>query len=198
MFNQLCRDFVVESVLDVGVGSGTYYDSLNPAYPSLKWTGIEIWAPYIETYALAQKYDPLVVADVAYVDYAKLPPAQVAFFGDILEHMAADVAVQAVSECLRHARFVFISIPIVHFPQGEYDGNPYERHVEEDWTHEKVLSRFPGVRAHMIHGQIGVYLLTLDNDAAERLTKAGEFVAQKLHEAFAANAANAAKESGNA
>ena len=188
MFNQLCRDFDIGSVLDVGVGSGTYFDSLSPAYPKLKWSGIEIWAPYIETYGLAKKYDPLVVADVAYVDYAKLPSFEVAFFGDILEHMAADTAGNVVSECLNHARFVFISMPVVHFPQGEYDGNPYEKHVEEDWSHEEILSRFPGVRAHMIHGQIGVYLLTLEDAVGGQLAKAGKFVATNLHEAFAANA----------
>ena len=53
-------------VLDIGIGSGTYYDRYVNSWltkPRTEWTGIEIWYPYIEKYALAGKYDDLRVTD---------------------------------------------------------------------------------------------------------------------------------------
>ena len=54
-------------------------------------------------------------------------------------------------------RAVYLSIPVVHYPQEPIEGNPYEVHVEEDWSHDKVLARFDGIGASWVGREVGVY-----------------------------------------
>jgi len=54
----------------VGVGDGKY-SALYRAVGQ-EWIGVEIWVPFIREYALATRYDPVIVADARYLDMAVL------------------------------------------------------------------------------------------------------------------------------
>ena len=130
------------TVVDVGPGVGTYAKLL-AGLPIARMIGIEAWAPYVDTYRLHDYYDEIVVADAR---EAELPPCDVILFGDVLEHMTRDEGLALWTRAGETAALaVYLSIPIVHYPQHEIEGNPYEVHVEEDWTHELVLERFTGI-----------------------------------------------------
>jgi hypothetical protein len=54
-------------------------------------------------------------------------------------------------------RAVYLSIPIVHYPQASVDGNPHECHVVDDWNHERVLANFEEISDYWAGQEIGVY-----------------------------------------
>lgn len=147
------------SVLDIGPGVGTYAKLLaGPAVSRL--TGVEIWPPYVETYRLRDYYDEIVLGDARKVD---LPPADVVIVGDVAEHMTESDALALWERCgAAAARAVYLSIPIVHYPQHEIEGNPHEIHVDEDWNHDRVLASFTGIGAYEVGSEVGVYERLID------------------------------------
>ena len=142
------------SVLDIGPGVGTYAKLL--AGPEVgRLTGVEIWEPYVHTYRLHDYYDEIIVGDAREVD---LPAADVVILGDVAEHMDADDALRLWQRAAAAAqKAVYLSIPIVHYPQGEIEGNPHEHHVVEDWGHDSVLETFPGIGDWWLGTEVGVY-----------------------------------------
>ena len=157
IFDGLGRATPINRVIDVGVGHGTYLKLLRPAVPGPRWTGIEAWAPYIARFQLNRIYDQIVVADVRFVDFRKLPPAELMIFGDILEHMSKEQALAVIGEALTHCRFVLASIPVVAFPQEAFGGNPFEAHIKSDWSDAEARESFPCLAFGAIDHEIGVY-----------------------------------------
>ncbi len=142
------------SVLDIGPGVGTYAKLLaGPAVSRL--TGIEIWEPYVHTYRLRTYYDEVIVGDARVVDW---PAADVVVMGDVAEHMTVPEAQDLWAKAVASARrAIYLSIPIVHYPQGHIEGNPHEHHVVDDWNHDKVLAAFPGIQTWWLGSEVGVY-----------------------------------------
>jgi len=138
-------------MLDVGCGSGTYAKMFTS-----DWTGVEIWRPYVEKYDLAKLYNTLVIDDVR--TYEPSEHYDVAIAGDVLEHMTPEEAQTVVSRLKTHADTLIVSIPIGHYPQDEYEGNPYEKHVKDDWTDADVRMLFGEPTKAIIDNEIGVYV----------------------------------------
>lgn len=147
------------NIVDIGVGQGTYKD-LFGNLDNLKkanWHGIEIWPRWIKKFSLEKKYNVLHQEDVRKFDYNKYAPYDIAFAGDVLEHMTKQEAIDLVNQLQKHATNIFISIPIVYMPQGADGGNPYEVHVKPDWSHEEVLETFLDIKNSWSGKKIGVY-----------------------------------------
>jgi 2-polyprenyl-3-methyl-5-hydroxy-6-metoxy-1,4-benzoquinol methylase len=132
-----------KTVLDVGAGAGTYYDALSKAKIFVNIDAVEIWKPYIEEFDLASKYENVYNVDVRDHDDFNY---DVVIFGDILEHMTEEEALEVWGKVSRQAKNAVIAIPIIHYHQPAINGNPYEAHVTEDWTPEKVIETFPGIK----------------------------------------------------
>jgi len=133
----------IQSILDVGAGSGTYSDAFSEAGMSFEiLNAIEVWQPYIEEFKLKNKYNFVYEGDVRDHDHFFY---DLIIFGDILEHMSVSDALEVWNKVSKQADYAVISIPIIHYHQGEINGNPYERHVKDDWSHEEVLLTFPGI-----------------------------------------------------
>ena len=143
-----------KTALDIGVGAGTYAKM----FPHLEWTGVEIWGPYVEKYGLRDLYPTL-----HNVDAREWWPDQhydVAFLGDVLEHMTAEEAYALALKVAKCSTTQIISIPIGPYPQGEYDGNPYEKHITDNWTVDEFHSVFGVSQYHVVDGGIGVFVYT--------------------------------------
>lgn len=155
----------IKSVLDVGTGEGTYLKKFKSLTPNAQWNGIEIWQPYVEKYKLIDLYDRLVNQDARSVDYSQFNSVDLAFAGDVLEHMTKDESISLVDQILKQSKCLFISIPIIHMPQGEYDGNPYEKHIKDDWSDSEVRETFSAdLINYSVDNEIGVYLLSRDTE----------------------------------
>lgn len=142
------------SVLDIGPGVGTYAKLLAGDHVS-RIVGVEIYEPYVTTYRLRDYYDEIILGDAREVD---LPTVDVVILGDVAEHMTEAEALRLWQRAAdAAARAVYLSIPIVHYPQGEIEGNPHEHHVVEDWNHEKVLASFDGIGEWWLGNEVGVY-----------------------------------------
>lgn len=151
------KKYNIKNILDVGPGSGTY-SNLYKNIIGEHWTAVEIWEPYIEKFNLKSKYHEVINENILNIlDYSKY---NLIFLGDILEHMEKDKAQELVKNILHDNNFIIISIPIVYYPQDEYDGNPYEKHIKDDWTHKEVLESFDNIKSYYIHDDIGVYIIS--------------------------------------
>lgn len=151
---QKLRDLAPESLLDVGAGAGTYARLVAGQRPA-RLVALEVFEPYVERYGLRELYDEVVVGDARTTE---LPEADVVVMGDVAEHMTVAEAQdlwRRAGEAARRA--VYMSIPIVHYPQGALEHNDHEVHVVDDWDHDKVLAAFPGI-TDCFRGQVvGVY-----------------------------------------
>jgi hypothetical protein len=155
-------------VLDIGPGVGTYAKLL--AGPHVRrMIGLEVWEPYLTTYSLDRFYDELIVGDVR---TTALPDVDVVILGDVLEHMSRDDAVAVWERAAAAARqAVYLSVPIVHYPQDEIEGNPYEVHVEQDWDVESVLGAFGGIGEVWSGSEVGVFERLTSGSAEPRVTE---------------------------
>lgn len=147
----------VKRVLDIGAGEGTY--SILGRSRDVEWVGVEGWGPYVEEFKLNDKYDKIIISDARYLDYSMLGNFDVCFLGDILEHMTKDEACFIVRRLCTTCRYIFISMPIVKYPQDAVDKNPFQTHIKDDWSNKEVLESFPAICAGMNVNEIGIYLL---------------------------------------
>jgi len=157
----------IKNVLDLGAGSGTYYNYYAKKHKILSnatWTAVEVWNPYIEEFSLETKYNRVINEDIRKVDYKNLGTFDLTFAGDVLEHISKDEAVLLVNKILEISKILIISIPIVHFPQEASYGNPYEIHVKDDWSHNEVKETFNQITQYHTGNTIGVYILSNKNE----------------------------------
>jgi cyclopropane fatty-acyl-phospholipid synthase-like methyltransferase len=143
------------TILDVGAGRGAYATILFPYLPKARFDAVEVWEPYIEQYRLHRKYNNVFNIDAREHDDFDY---DLVIFGDVLEHMSKEDALKIWERVSKQARFALISIPIVHMPQDEIDGNPYEVHEEEDWSTELVLKEFSNIVEYRAFEQTGVFI----------------------------------------
>lgn len=154
-------------ILDVGVGSGTYCKLIkedNKVCVNSDWVGIEAWGPYIEQFDLKNRYNTIINTDIRKIDWETLGKFDVAIAGDVLEHVTKEDAIFIVDKILDYSSVLIISIPIVHMPQDEYEGNPYEVHIKDNWSHDEVLDTWNSyIKDFYIKSKkskIGVYWLS--------------------------------------
>ena len=143
-------------VLDIGCGSGTYAKM----FPKSRFTGIEIWEPYVEKFNLHSLYKEIYVQDACDLDWEDITfegNFDVAILGDVVEHMDEAQAQSLFYNVRSYADTVIISIPIGHYPQDEFEGNPYEKHVTDNWTMEQVEKVFGKPDFARQENEIGVF-----------------------------------------
>ena len=128
-----------DSILDVGAGSGTYSDLLRTEVDHNRFDAVEVWTPYVQRFGLDVKYDTVYVTDIRkfYLFHYDL-----VIFGDVLEHMTLNEAKTVWGRVAEQASWGMISVPIIHYPQGAYEDNPFEAHVQEHLTPEVMERNF--------------------------------------------------------
>lgn len=154
----------INRVLDLGIGKGTYSrlfrKNNDTQIFNSYWIGIEVWVPYINKYNLYKRYNQIITEDIRKVDYKALYPIDLAFAGDVLEHMTKNESIDVVNQVLSICPRLIISIPIIHYPQDAIEGNPFEIHVKDDWSHEEMMDTFPQITKSWTGSEVGCYLLS--------------------------------------
>ncbi len=145
VIENLAHRTILRKFVDIGVGNGCLFNIFGPSVPDSFWTGVEAWAPYVNEFGLDQRYDKIFVSDARVFDLTLVDGSDVILFGDVLEHMTAGEACRLVDRALDRCRFAYMSIPIGHWPQDAVGGNPFERHVDLDWTQRLVEQVFPNI-----------------------------------------------------
>lgn len=125
------------TILDVGAGSGTYYNVLGDFYKNMD--AVEIFKPNIDNYQLEKKYREVYngnIKDFKYCDY------DIIIFGDMIEHLTIKDAQKVLKYAYNHCQEMIVAVPYM-CEQGEYGGNKYEIHKQDDLTKENMLKRYP-------------------------------------------------------
>ncbi len=144
-----------QTVLDIGPGSGAYGRIVRDVAADANLIGVEAWEPYIDEFGLRAIYDDVLVMDARELnDWS----SDLVIFGDVLEHMSEEDARLLWAKAASASGKVLMSIPIIHYPQCAEHGNPYEVHVVEDWSHERVMDTFPGITEYETYAVTGAYL----------------------------------------
>lgn len=163
-----------KTVVDIGAGSGTYARLLRQGAPSdpgrfcthdepgchrsdgVRWTAIEAWEPYIHEYGLNDLYDEVLLADVRRLHWPSFA-ADLVIAGDVLEHMTRADA-QAVLKRIKFAAAnLIVSVPVLHLPQNDVNGNPYERHIDH-WTAQGMAAELgAGIRESWVGSVLGYW-----------------------------------------
>jgi len=151
-------------VLDVGAGAGKYGKIVRAKANPLELTALEPWEPYIDEFKLDDIYDNVFTIDIREANWdvsrktISLGLYDLIIFGDVLEHMTKEDAIEVYGKAASHTTNIIISIPIVHYPQGHEHGNPYEEHIKDDWTTEEVLDTFEGIYDWKVYEQTATFL----------------------------------------
>lgn len=134
-------DTTALTVVDVGAGQGTYSILGRHLRWDARWIAVEIFEPYVERFLLGEKYDDVIVADIR--DWKPDLDDYVILFGDVLEHLPRQDAIDVLTFHMERATEIMVSLPIIYAPQGEFEGNPHEAHLHH-WHWNEMLELLPG------------------------------------------------------
>jgi hypothetical protein len=150
------RQVYPKTVLDVGPGQASFFYLMRGVMDfSVHLTAVEVWEPYISLYNLNEKYQVVINDDVRNLEHFNY---DLVILGDVIEHMSEEDALKLWDKISKEAKYAIIALPIIHYPQGEMGGNPYEVHVEEDWSTERVLAKFSHIIDHESYDITGAFL----------------------------------------
>lgn len=145
------------TIYDLGAGAGTYINLLFDDYPTADWIAVEIFEPYIKQYELNRKYDRVIPGDIMDVEFPKLRENGMVIVGDVLEHLIEDEAHILIEYLKDRFAVIVLSLPIVHSPQGEVNGNIHETHLK-DWSFEEAKELMDGTRYDFRGHTIGAFI----------------------------------------
>lgn len=165
-----------KTVIDIGAGAGSYIQFKTYGQ---HWTAVEVWTENITKFQLQTKYDFVINADARKLNYKNY---DLAILGDVLEHMTKDEAIALVDKLKKVCRTVIVSIPIGYYPQDEYEGNPYEKHITDNWTTEDFENTFGKPTAKHIENEIGVFMYKKLKIAVYAISKNEEQFVQRFCE----------------
>ena len=147
-------------ILDVGPGAGAYADLLKSAGYEQP-DAVEIFAPYVDRFGLAQRYRKVHIADICAFTPDK--PYDLAILGDVLEHISTSAAQDLIARLPSICKHALFSVPWT-WVQGPSEGNDAETHLQPDLTPGVMASRFPSLKQLMRGSIIGLYEWTAPID----------------------------------
>lgn len=140
------------SILDIGAGSGTYFNMLNPLGYN-KMDCVEAFTPYILKFDLKNKYNNIFYGDVTNltIDYSNY---DLVILGDVFEHIEKKKSRNLLRDI--YPTDIIIAIPF----GGEQDainGNIYEIHKQTDITLINFLEEYSSLNPLCIRFDYGVF-----------------------------------------
>ncbi len=139
-------------ILDVGPGCGTYGLLLKPEFIDID--SVEIWENYIDQYNLKHIYKNIYTENILTFDFSNY---DYLILGDILEHISLIDAQDLVKRICEKNKKCLIAVPYM-YPQGAYEGNIYETHLQPDITPENFLERYPELECLFKNEFYGYYI----------------------------------------
>ena len=140
-------------ILDVGPGEGTYSNLLREL--GYKMDCVEIYAPYISTCNLKDKYDKVFLGDIVSQNISEY---DFIILGDVLEHISESDAKNLITKIVNQGKECLVAIPYL-MPQDGIDGNDHEKHLQEDLTPEVMKQRYPELECLFSNSSYGYYIV---------------------------------------
>lgn len=145
-------------ILDVGACDGLWSRLLEGM--DYRMDAVEVWEPNIRTHNLAGKYDHVFNKDIREFHYYTI--YDLAIFGDILEHLTVEEAQAVLKRAWTCCENILVAVPF-RWPQEAIYGNPYEKHLQPDLTHEIFMERYPGFEPLVLYDNYGYYTKMVHN-----------------------------------
>lgn len=139
------------SCLDVGSCDGKWSDLLGDY---LDMDGIEIFPKNVTDNQLWKKYRHITIGDVRDFHFGVYACI---IFGDVIEHMEIDEAQYLLKYAARRCDDMVVGVPF-RWRQDAIYGNPFEKHIQDDLTHEVFMGRYPGFEPLILFSNYGYYI----------------------------------------
>ena len=139
-------------ILDVGAGSGTYWNYLHPYFDNID--AVEIFEPNINNFNLKDKYKNVYNTNITNFEYDYY---DVVIFGDVLEHLSVKDAQNVLKYAYDHCKELIVAVPYL-YEQGICHDNVYEIHLQPDLTKEIVEERYPYLKLLYSNDEYGYYI----------------------------------------
>jgi len=139
-------------ILDVGAGCGTYGNLLKEDFSKID--AIEIFEPYRKQFKLDDIYRCVYIGDVQELN---LFLYDYLIMGDVIEHLPIDNATALLKKINDNNIYCMVAVPY-KMPQGDVGGNEYERHHQDDLTHEIFIERYPMMQLLFNNEHYGYYV----------------------------------------
>lgn len=144
------------TILDVGAGCGTYWNLIGNFYKNMD--AVEVFKPNIENYELENKYREVYNGNIKTFKYSDY---DIVIFGDVIEHLTVKEAQKVLNYAYNHCIEMIVAVPYM-CEQGEYAGNKYEIHKQDDLTQENMLERYPMLKLLYADELYGYYVKDVD------------------------------------
>jgi hypothetical protein len=138
-------------ILDVGPGSGSYFDLLCNDFTNID--AVEAFEPYIYQFNLRDKYKNVYVQDILEFNYNDY---QYIILGDVIEHLSIRDAQNLLANIFMKGIYCMVAVPYL-LEQDAVGGNVYEIHKQPDLTPMNFRDRFPMMETFRYNGQYGMY-----------------------------------------
>lgn len=140
-------------IMDVWIWDWKFWTMLrnNPRIKFVDW--IEIFAPYIDIFAVRPQYRNIFVMDV--MDFVNRQDYDTVIIWDVLEHLTVEDA-QKLLERLKD-KDVIVQVPYL-YTQPEFNWNKNELHIQDDLTNEIFLQRYPQFDTIKTNDLLGLYI----------------------------------------
>lgn len=139
------------TILDVGAGSGTYYELLHDYFKNMD--AVEVFKPNIDNYELESKYNKVYNIDITNLEYQNY---DIIIFGDIIEHLDIKSAKKVLKYAYTHCKEMIVAVPY-ELEQDIEEDNIYEIHKQPDLTPDIVLQRYPMLKSLYKNKLYGYY-----------------------------------------
>ena len=139
-------------ILDVGPGSGSYFDLLCDTFTNID--AVEIYEPYIYQFNLRDKYKNVYTQDILEFNYNSY---QYIILGDVLEHLEINDAQKLLCNITMKGIYCMVAVPFM-MEQEAVGGNVYEIHKQADLTPINIRERFPLLYTFKNNSHYGMYL----------------------------------------
>lgn len=151
--NYLKEKFNAEAtILDVGAGSGTYYNYLHEYFKNID--AVEIFKQNIDNFKLTEKYNKVYNENIINLKYHKY---DIIIFGDVIEHLNVEDAKQVLEYAYNNCKEMIVAIPY-ELEQDEVGGNIYEKHLQPDLTKKIMKERYPMLKELISNDIYGYYI----------------------------------------
>ena len=129
-----------EKILDVGFGGGVYGKILKAFYYE-HIDGVYVWPENINEMGLNFIYDNIFIENVLDFEFERY---DLIIMGDVLEHMSLEDSKNLLNKFTNgKAAKLFIQVPYMYENHHEWQGNPYEVHIQDEINEEYMEREFP-------------------------------------------------------
>jgi 2-polyprenyl-3-methyl-5-hydroxy-6-metoxy-1,4-benzoquinol methylase len=133
------KQIMPKHVVDVGPGDGYWGKVSRLMFPDSRITGIELSEKWFNHCSGLEVYDFMALEDI----YTAIrgTSGDVIIFGDVLEHLEKDRAVETLKEAVARFKYIIINAPVGFVPQEHEDIEEIHRCglTREDFSAYKVL-----------------------------------------------------------